>query len=335
MIVLNVQQVKSIIHDVGFLPFLDQVIARLEYDYARWDQFEKCPRHAQYSTHGVIELMPICDTSFYAMKYVNGHPVNTQHGKLSVMGLGLLANMVDGAPLMFAEMTLLTAIRTACTSALVAHYAAREDASVLGFIGLGAQAEFQALALSRVREVKKIVGMDTDQQAVAKFKRNIAPYGISFEAKDTISAVVSEADILTTATAAKQHNTLFSYHDLKPGCHINAIGGDSPGKTELDINAFAKDCIIVQYLPQTKVEGEIQSAQTLDNVYELYTLIQQKNTLQLDQNQTTIFDSVGFAIEDYAILRVVYDLARKYMDTFFSPMIPEVRNPKDLFSFIQ
>ena len=334
MLVVDLEGLQSLIQHVGLTSFFDKVIARLAHDYQRWDVFQKGSRHAHHSPHGVIELMPISDDTYYAVKYVNGHPVNTQHGKPCVMALGLLATVADGAPIMLSEMTLLTAIRTACTSALVARYASIENASTLGFIGLGAQAEFQALALSRVRPIKRVVGFDIDTAAIQKTAHNLAQIGITLERASSAQAVAQTADILTTATAAKAIAQVFSYEDLKPGCHINAIGGDCPGKTELNIADFSHSPVIVEYLPQTQIEGEIQHALTYDNVLELHDIVSGKVTARTNETHMTLFDSVGFALEDYAILRVVHELVSEKTANRLDSMVPELDNPKDLFSLI-
>ena len=98
------------------------------------------------SSQGVIELMPICDDEYYAFKYVNGHPYNPQSNKLTVVAVGMLSQVKDGYPLMISEMTLLTALRTAGTSALAARYLAKPNSKVMAMIGTGSQSEFQVIA---------------------------------------------------------------------------------------------------------------------------------------------------------------------------------------------
>ena len=103
----------------------------------RWQDFEKCARLANHSPDGVIELMPVSDASLYAFKYVNGHPKNTLAGMLTVMAFGALGDVDTGLPVLLAEMTLTTAIRTAATSALVARYLARDNSRSMALIGNG------------------------------------------------------------------------------------------------------------------------------------------------------------------------------------------------------
>lgn len=332
MKLVDVSCLKKLISKVGLLEIFDLVISRIEQDYKNWDGFEKKPRHATHSELGVIELMPISDSEYYGFKYVNGHPNNPLSGKLSVMALGMLARIEDGEPLMMCEMTLLTAIRTACASAVAAKYCARKNSSSLGIIGAGAQAEFQIIALSRVFNLTSIIGYDINPSALDKTKKNLERLGIDFNPVASLSELMKNIDILTTETAAKKRDILFSAEDVPLGCHINAIGGDCPGKTELDINQFVNATIVVEYYPQTLIEGEIQQLNKDIPVYELHQVVKKNIMPRQSDDSVTIFDSVGFALEDYSALRVIYDLALEYdcfMDGYF---IPKISDPKDLFS---
>lgn len=159
---------------VGLDNFYTHIIAALEADFGRWDEFILSPRHATHYPHGVIELMPCADQQLYAFKYVNGHPGNPLKGKLNVVAIGLLSDAGTGYPLMISEMTLLTAFRTAATAVLAAKYLAREDAKSLAIIGTGAQSEFQVLAFTSFFRLEEVRFYDIDPQAMAKFSKNLA-----------------------------------------------------------------------------------------------------------------------------------------------------------------
>ncbi len=147
MLVLEIDDIKKIIDKIGFKKYFFKLIDSIEEDYKAWDEFEKMPRVATHVDGGVIELMPVSNKSQYSFKYVNGHPKNPKKSnKLTVMATGQLSLVETGEPLMFCEMTLLTAFRTAATSALAAKYLAKKDSKVLCLIGTGAQSEFQYLA---------------------------------------------------------------------------------------------------------------------------------------------------------------------------------------------
>lgn len=334
MKLVDINCIRKIIKKVGLFNLFDLVIERIEYDYKNWDDFVKNPRHATHSDVGVIELMPASDSEYYGFKYVNGHPGNTKDGKLSVMALGMLATIGDGLPVMFCEMTLLTAIRTAATSALVAKYCAKPSSKVLGVIGTGAQAEFQIIALSRVFKFEKIIGYDNNYAALEKTKYNLKQLNIDFIIANSLDEVLVDVDILTTATANKKKDVILNADDVPEGCHINAIGGDCPGKTELDINQFTNSHIVVEYLPQTQIEGEIQDLKTDIPLTEFHDVVKYNVVPRKDDKMITIFDSVGFALEDYSALRVIYDLASQHNIFITGDFIPKVSDPKNLFATI-
>jgi ornithine cyclodeaminase len=115
---ISVENMMRLVHHVGVEATLIELTRAIEADFARWEWFEKTPRIAAYSPNGVIELMPISDGELFSFKYVNGHPKNAAGGLQTVTAIGLLAEVSTGYPLLLAEMTLLTALRTAATSAL-------------------------------------------------------------------------------------------------------------------------------------------------------------------------------------------------------------------------
>ena len=122
---IGVGTVGDIVADLGLPAFIAGMATEIEADYRRWSAFDKSPRHAVHSAHGVIELMPTSDGVDYAFKYVNGHPINTAAGLLTVTAFGVLADVSTGYPLLLSELTLTTAIRTAAMSVLAARHMAR------------------------------------------------------------------------------------------------------------------------------------------------------------------------------------------------------------------
>lgn len=333
--VITVSDVQTIVKKVGLDTFFLQLIDRLEKDFARWKEFEKWPRHACYYPQGVIELMPIADQQYYAFKYVNGHPENPKSGKLTVVAMGLLADASIGYPLLISEMTLLTALRTAATSALASKYLARKEVKRFGIIGTGSQSEFQTLAHAFALGCGEIRYFDTDPAAMEKFAHNLRPYSLTLIPCSSAKAVVSESDIVTSATAAKGHAKIIHGDWVRPGTHINGVGGDSPGKTEID-PSFAKKCkIVIEHLPQTKDEGEIQQIGTEFVYAELWELASKQKKGRETNEEITLFDSVGFALEDYSTLRLVRDLAETHNLGHQLDMIPEnLTNPKNLYSLL-
>ena len=328
---VGVDTMRALVAGVGVERLLVGLTDAIEADFCRWEQFEKIARPASHSPHGVIELMPTTDGEHYAFKYVNGHPPNADVGKLTVTGLGVLADVATGYPLMISEMTLLTALRTAATSALAARHLARPDARVMGMIGLGAQSEFQALAFRAVLGIERLSVYDVDPAATEKFLRNMHGRGFAIDAVATPEAAVAEADIVTTATADKRHASVLPPGAMRPGQHINAIGGDCPGKTELHPDVLMRGSIFVEFEPQTRVEGDIQLLAPDHPVTELWQVVTGAARGRREAREVTIFDSVGFAVEDFSALRFVQShlASAPRLD-----LIPDLADPRDLFGLI-
>ena len=335
MRILSIDDVRSLIEKVSLKSFFLSLIARLEADYARWDAFEKSPRHAIYFPNGVIEVMPIADRERYCFKYVNGHPENAKRGHLTVVALGLMAQVASGYPFILSEMTLLTALRTAAVSALASNFLARKHAKHFGIIGCGAQSEFQTLAHVFALGVNEIHYFDIDGHAMEKFKKNIKPYGLKLHPCKSAQETAEKSEILTIAVAAKGHSQIVRKEWVKPGTHLNGIGGDSVGKTELDPSLTAACKIVVQFLEQTKEEGEIQLLPDKQIYAELWELAAHKKKGRESEREITLFDSVGFALEDFSVLSLIHSLAEEHNAGHHLNMIPDtLPDPKNLFSLL-
>ncbi|MDM7458824.1 MAG: ornithine cyclodeaminase, partial [Paracoccus sp. (in: a-proteobacteria)] len=307
----------------------------IEQDFRRWPQFDKTPRVASHSDIGVIELMPTSDGQQYGFKYVNGHPSNTRRGLQTVTAFGVLADVATGYPLLITEMTILTALRTAATSAMAAKWLAPRDARVMAMIGNGAQAEFQALAFKAICGIEEVRLYDIDPMATRKCAANLEGRGLRVTSCATSEEAILGAQIITTCTADKQYATILTDNMVGGGVHINAVGGDCPGKTELAPAILHRAGIFVEYPPQTRVEGEIQQLDPDHPVTELWEVITGAAPGRKDAAQVTLFDSVGFAIEDFSALRYLHE--RLQGTTFFQEldMIADPDDPRDLFGMLR
>lgn len=334
MKILTITDIQKLVQVISLENFFERVIAALEEDFGRWDEFLLSPRHATHYPHGVIELMPCADQQFYAFKYVNGHPGNPQNGKLSVVAIGLLSDVATGYPLMISEMTILTAMRTAATGVLAAKYLARKDSLTLAIIGNGAQSEFQVLAFASFFPLETIQFFDVDPQAMGKFSKNLVGQQFRLSPCSSIAETVHHADIVITATAAKKRQSLLDIGDIDPGTFIVAMGGDCPGKTELSADFLNRVKIVVEYKPQTLAEGEVQQCPTNTIYPELWELVCKHKPGRQDNQEITLFDSVGFALEDFSILRVIHELAKEYQLGIELPLIPKLKDPKNLFGLL-
>ncbi|RUZ00044.1 MULTISPECIES: ornithine cyclodeaminase [unclassified Mesorhizobium] len=331
---VSVDHMMKLVLKIGVERFLVELAGYIENDFRRWELFDKTPRVASHSAEGVIELMPTSDGEVYGFKYVNGHPKNMREGRQTVTAFGMLADVHNGYPVLLSEMTILTALRTAAMSALAAKYLAPAGSSCMALIGNGAQAEFQAVAFKALLGVDRLRLYDIDRSATEKCIRNLAGLGFDMVACGTAQEAVEGADIITTVTADKQYATILTDNMVGSGVHINAVGGDCPGKTELHRDILLRSDIFVEYPPQTRIEGEIQQLAPDHEVIELWQVMSGAVQGRRDSGQITLFDSVGFAIEDFSALRYVRDQLRSTGLYQELDMLADPDEPRDLFGML-
>ncbi|MET3116066.1 ornithine cyclodeaminase [Undibacterium sp. GrIS 1.8] len=328
---IGTQEMQTHLKKVSVEDAIARLADMIKEDYLRWSQFDKCARVASHSDVGVIELMPISDGKQYSFKYVNGHPKNTQEGLLTVTAFGLLADVDTGYPKLLSELTLTTAIRTAATSVLAAKYMARPVSRSMALIGNGAQSEFQAIAFHCILGIQELRVYDVDSAATDKLINNLRAYpNLRIIRAASTAEAVKGADIITTVTADKTNALILLPEMISEGTHINAVGGDCPGKTELHGDILKNANVVVEYEPQSRIEGELQQMPADFAVTELWQILEGQIAGRHNEKQVTVFDSVGFALEDFSAMRYL----EKYVvqkDTRILDLIPELLNPKDLF----
>lgn len=339
MKIISIESLQKIVNQHGFDNFLLDLKKALMRDFSRWEKFTKMPRPAMHVPGGVLELMPICDNElYYSFKYVNCHPKNPDSGQMTVVATGQLSRIDTGYPLMFSEMTLLTAFRTAAESALATDLMSRRNSHVLAIIGTGAQSEFQVKALQLVRKITEVRYFDIDIKAMDKFEKNMKNTKLTIIRCRSVKEAVQGADVITICTACKAHVDVVKNAWIKEGVHINALGGDTIGKTELELSILSRSRIVVEYFEQSFIEGEIQRLSETDakkKVYaELHELVKGNKKGRIKESDITLFDSVGIGLEDYSALRLTYELAEKYSIGEDLHLIPAQKDPKDLFSVL-
>ena len=332
---VSVENMMKLVHHIGIEHMLRDIAECIEDDFRRWEKFDKTPRVASHSKEGVIELMPTSDGEVYGFKYVNGHPKNTKDGLQTVTAFGLLADVDTGYPVMLSEMTVLTALRTAATSAMVAKHLAPEGAKTMAMIGNGAQSEFQALAMKAICGIENLRLYDIDPSATEKTMRNLQGLGLELYACTTAEEAIQGSQIITTCTADKQYATILTDNMIGAGIHINAIGGDCPGKTELHKDILTRSDVFVEYPPQTRIEGEIQQMPEDFSVTEMWQVITGEQPGRTSQSQITLFDGVGFAIEDFSALRYVRGKLEETGLFQNLDMVADPDEPRDLFGMLQ
>ena len=332
---VNVENMMRLVLEIGVERCLEELTAYVEEDFRRWELFDKTPRVASHTADGVIELMPTSDGIDYAFKYVNGHPKNMKDGLQTVTAFGVLSSVETGYPVLFSEMTILTALRTAATSAMATKALAPGGATTLAIIGNGAQAEFQALALKTVCGISDVRLFDTDRAATEKCARNLSGSELNIVKCSSPEEAIEGAGVITTYTADKQYATVLTDNMVGAGVHINAIGGDCPGKTELHADILNRSNVFVEYPPQTRIEGEIQQMPEDFPVTELWRVLAGDAKGRETDREITLFDGVGFAIEDFSALRWLRDKVARSTWHIDLDLIADPDDPRDLYGMIQ
>ena len=331
---VSVDNMMKLVHAIGIEQVMVELAQRIEDDFRRWESFDKTPRIASHSDVGVIELMPTSDGQTYGFKYVNGHPANMRRGLQTVTAFGVLAEVATGYPVLLSEMTILTALRTAAMSALAARYLAPKGATTMALIGNGSQSEFQALAFRAICGITEVRLYDLSPEATAKCARNLAGSGLRVVPCGSAEDAILGAQIITTVTADKQYATILSGNMIGPGVHINAVGGDCPGKTELAGDILLRSDIFVEYPPQTRIEGEIQQLPAEHPVIELWQVMTGETEGRRSADQITLFDSVGFAIEDFSALRYVREKIAQFEMFTELDLLADPDEPRDLYGML-
>ena len=208
----------------------------------------------------------------------------------------------------------------------------------MALIGNGAQSEFQAIAFHKMLGIRELRLFDVDAAATAKLERNLRALpelaDLAIVRCVSTAHAVHGADIVTTGTADKRHAVILEPSMIEPGMHLYAVGGDCPGKTELHAEILLRPDarVIVEYEPQSRVEGEIQQLDADFAVTEFADIVRGERPGRVTAQDVTIFDSVGFALEDYSALRFLHSLlaeqrgARTQID-----LLPQLDDPKNLF----
>jgi len=333
---LSVSDVADMLGQIGVPEAIAGIADNIAKDFARWEDFHKIPRVPAHSNRGVIELMPVSDAAMYSCKYVNGHPGNNADGLPTVMAFGFLCEMETGRPLLMSELTLTTALRTAAMSAFAASVLARPDSRVMAVIGNGAQSDFQVLGFQKIVGIDTVRLYDVEPEATARLARNLEGRGLNVVVCSSVAEACLGADIITTITADKANAIVVTDDMIALGVHINAVGGDSPGKTELDPAILDRATVFVELEEQTRIEGEIQRKSADFPVTHFWKVITAQAQGRTSAEQITLFDSVGFALEDMSALRYMMDQARERGFGVPLDLIAHNENdPRDLFGLVK
>jgi len=264
---------------------------------------------------GDLRIMPAFSKGLLmaGTKIVNVHPQNPKKGLFSVMAVIVLNDPKTGMPLALMDGTWITAMRTGAASGVATKYLARKDAKTLGVVGAGFQAITQIAAISKVKKLKEILVYDIREEAIEKLAKILAKEKIKIK-KGSLEEVCQK-DVLVTVTPARE--AIVKKEWIKPGTHINAIGADAPQKEELDPEILKNAKIVVDCTEQASHSGEINVPlakgiiKKEDIFGEIGEIVSGKKPGREKENEITIFDSTGLAIQDLYTATLVYKEAKR------------------------
>lgn len=253
------------------------------------------------------------------VKCVNVHPQNAAQHLPTVMAVIILNDPQTGFPLAIMDGTYLTCLRTGAAGAVAAKYLSREDAKVAGIVGCGTQARTQLSCLLEVRDIKKIKiwQLQEDKECAGNFKQWVdTTYNLETIISPDMDFVTMESDIVITSTPSR--GPLVNH--VSPGTHINAIGADAPMKQEINPEILKRAKVVIDDWTQAAHSGEInvplsRKQMTKRDVHaQLGDIVTGKKKGRTSDEEITLFDATGLAIQDISCAYVVYKAFKNKRD---------------------
>jgi alanine dehydrogenase len=257
----------------------------------------------------------IAERSYFAAKTNANFPQNPRRfGLPTIQGTIVLADASTGGPLAIIESGSVTALRTGAATAVAAKFLARRDARTATIVGCGVQGELQLAAIAAVLPLRRALVLDTDyERAESMAARAAASLGLHVEAAKDLQAALRESDVCVTCTPSRRAFVMAA--DVPPGMFIAAVGSDSQGKQELEPALLASATLVVDVLNQCAEIGELQHVlaaglMTRAQVHaELSDVVAGRRPGRIRDDEITVFDSSGTALQDVAAAIAVYEKA--------------------------
>ncbi len=258
---------------------------------------------------GDFRAMPAYWGDSAGVKWVNSHPRNPErHGLPSVLGMYILSDPTTAVPLAVMDASLLTAIRTGAAAGVASKYLARPDAKSAGFVGCGVQSRTLLQALRVVYDDLEVVGCDANPESAAMFADEVG-------GRVGDAAEAAGCDIVCTATPS--YTPVVQADWVRPGSHVNAMGADAHGKQEVEGALMSCAKIVLDDWEQACGSGEVnvplhEGTLTRDGIYAaLGEIVVGEKAGRESDDEITLFDSTGLAVQDLALARLIYDRAQE------------------------
>ena len=299
---------------------MDSLIHRIDTEFRSFDAAKTTtPQRSGFNYHsptGLVEWMPLHHVgNEVVIKIVGYHPTSPkQFGLPTIVSTMSSYDTRTGHLKAIVDATFLTSMRTGAASAVASRLLANPESRILGIVGCGAQAVTQIHALSRVFDLNEIMVFDTDSTASADLQHrteSILPDGIQFTLA-SLRDISARSDIVCTATSVEAGDgPVLPLEKTKSWLHVNAVGSDFPGKTELPFSFLSNSFVVPDFVLQAKTEGECQQLDPSQFETTITDVAKSPAQFALMRNKTTVFDSTGWALEDWVTLELAVELATK------------------------
>jgi len=293
---LNEEQVRQHLRMVDLIPAMEKAL--IDFSAGKVTQPVRSVIKVD-PPGGFLGLMPASTPDGLGLKAVTFYPSNAERGIPTHMATIFLVDPETGTPLAIMDGRLITEMRTAAVSAAATKLLAPPDAKILAVLGTGVQARSHVEALRLVRQFEEVRVWSPTREHAAQFAKEIGARSMSAE------EAVRGADVVVTATNSKTPVLKGSW--LKPGCHVSAVGACRPDWREMDDDAMANVVFVDSREGAMKESGDIILSGA--KIYaELGEALAGKTPSRA--SETTIFKSLGMAVEDIAAALLVYRSAK-------------------------
>ncbi len=318
-LIIRPQDIAEVVKRIGLDSLMDRMMTSLSEAFKEVNRgqgelrsragFVKKPSCA------CVEWMPYMRKTDQSVtiKVVAYQPDNIKTiGIPTVLATTSLYDFNNGHLVALCDAVTLTAIRTGAASAIASKILAHPDSATVGLVGAGAQAVTQLHGLSRVFPLRQVLVYDIDPDVARSFSSRVAFLGLSVRSC-SLEELERNADIICTATSVDEGaDPVMTGENLKPHVHINAVGADIIGKTELPLSVLKRSFVCPDFPEQALVEGECQQLQPEEVGSSLMEAIERPEEFYHWREQQTVFDSTGLAIEDHVALSIMQELVQAH-----------------------
>lgn len=342
--IYSADDLRTIVNHLGFEQLMDETISTLESTFRDYsaDKYSIPPRDGfEYKKPdtGLIEWMPtMANSEQVVLKLVGYHPSNPVKRSLpSVLSTALLMDTQTGHANSIIDCTFLTALRTGAASAIASKILASANAKVLGLIGCGAQAVTQLQALSRVFEIKQVFIYDTNLKISQSFKQRIAQIGLGHIRVTicSLNELTQSAEIICTTTSVDvAAGPVFVDENLHSAVHVNAVGADFPGKTEVPLSLLKRSIVTPDFREQARIEGECQVLTENQIGPDFLDIVKSPEQYLAAKSVPTVFDSTGWALEDFVMVNMFVRYGQQLGLGEQMQLASTATDPNDPYSFI-